>query len=113
MERCYLPALPEEACLLQYHALNVGPFLLRWPPPSPLMPPHDSASFPVHGLPPSSLFMEEIAQDRATAASKSHSQAEKRRRERINSHLTTLRKLIPRSDKVQGRGGCREAGSFG
>lgn len=34
------------------------------------------------------------------AASKSHSQAEKRRRDRINAQLATLRKLIPKSDKM-------------
>ncbi|KAF4350814.1 hypothetical protein G4B88_002143 [Cannabis sativa] len=39
-------------------------------------------------------------EDKAAAASKSHSQAEKRRRDRINAQLTTLRKLIPKSDKM-------------
>lgn len=39
-------------------------------------------------------------QDRAASASKSHSQAEKRRRDRINAQLATLRKLIPMSDKM-------------
>ncbi|CAK9326268.1 unnamed protein product [Citrullus colocynthis] len=41
-----------------------------------------------------------IAEDRAASASKSHSQAEKRRRDRINAQLATLRKLIPKSDKM-------------
>ncbi|KAL1823892.1 hypothetical protein ACET3Z_010670 [Daucus carota] len=36
----------------------------------------------------------------AASASKSHSQAEKRRRDRINAQLATLRKLIPKSDKM-------------
>ncbi|KAL4287281.1 hypothetical protein AHAS_Ahas19G0170500 [Arachis hypogaea] len=40
-----------------------------------------------------------VAGDRAVSASKSHSQAEKRRRDRINAQLTSLRKLIPKSDK--------------
>ncbi|XP_074368474.1 transcription factor bHLH51-like [Apium graveolens] len=40
-----------------------------------------------------------LEQDRS-AASKSHSQAEKRRRDRINAQLATLRKLIPKSDKM-------------
>ncbi|KAJ1382048.1 Myc-type, basic helix-loop-helix [Sesbania bispinosa] len=41
-----------------------------------------------------------IEGDRAASASKSHSQAEKRRRDRINAQLATLRKLIPKSDKM-------------
>ncbi|KAK3407834.1 transcription factor bHLH51 [Eucalyptus grandis] len=51
-----------------------------------------------------------MADDRATSASasasasasvsKSHSQAEKRRRDRINAQLATLRKLIPKSEKM-------------
>ncbi|KAG6602612.1 Transcription factor bHLH51 [Cucurbita argyrosperma subsp. argyrosperma] len=41
-----------------------------------------------------------IADVRAVSASKSHSQAEKRRRDRINAQLATLRKLIPKSDKM-------------
>lgn len=36
----------------------------------------------------------------ASAASRSHSEAEKRRRDRINAQLSTLRKLIPRSEKM-------------
>ena len=46
------------------------------------------------------LPIEGPAEDRAASASKSHSQAEKRRRDRINAQLATLRKLIPKSDKV-------------
>ncbi|XP_039143787.1 transcription factor bHLH30-like [Dioscorea cayenensis subsp. rotundata] len=38
--------------------------------------------------------------DRAAMALKSHSEAERRRRERINAHLSTLRGLIPSSDKL-------------
>ncbi|KAJ0046632.1 hypothetical protein Pint_06544 [Pistacia integerrima] len=41
-----------------------------------------------------------VPEDRSTTASKSHSQAEKRRRDRINAQLATLRKLIPKSDKM-------------
>ncbi|KVI07005.1 transcription factor bHLH51-like [Cynara cardunculus var. scolymus] len=37
---------------------------------------------------------------KATAASKNHSEAEKRRRDRINAHLTTLRRLVSNSDKM-------------
>ncbi|KAJ1401183.1 Myc-type, basic helix-loop-helix [Sesbania bispinosa] len=39
-------------------------------------------------------------ENRAASASNSHSQAEKRRRDRINAQLATLRKLIPKSDKM-------------
>ncbi|KAF3509882.1 hypothetical protein F2Q69_00001988 [Brassica cretica] len=38
--------------------------------------------------------------DRAESVSRSHSLAEKRRRDRINSHLSALRKLVPDSDKL-------------
>eukprot|EP00249_Psilotum_nudum_P016105 c25659_g1_i4 orf=95-907(-) len=37
---------------------------------------------------------------KALAASKSHSETERRRRERINTHLTTLRSLLPSSTKT-------------
>ncbi|XP_042028962.1 transcription factor bHLH51-like [Salvia splendens] len=40
------------------------------------------------------------ADDRAASASRSHSEAEKRRRDRINAQLSTLRKLIPKSEKM-------------
>ncbi|XP_010508894.1 PREDICTED: transcription factor bHLH51-like [Camelina sativa] len=38
--------------------------------------------------------------DKAESLSRSHRLAEKRRRDRINSHLTALRKLVPNSDKL-------------
>ncbi|EFJ21310.1 hypothetical protein SELMODRAFT_412681 [Selaginella moellendorffii] len=37
---------------------------------------------------------------KALAASKSHSEAERRRRERINKHLSTLRTLLPNTAKT-------------
>lgn len=37
---------------------------------------------------------------KAAMALKSHSEAEKRRRERINGHLATLRDMVPCTDKV-------------
>ncbi|GLJ17223.1 hypothetical protein SUGI_0298370 [Cryptomeria japonica] len=37
---------------------------------------------------------------KALAASRNHSEAERRRRERINTHLSTLRRLIPSRDKM-------------
>ncbi|XP_044507836.1 transcription factor bHLH51 [Mangifera indica] len=56
-----------------------------------------SNSTQLHEFPP---WSNPIPEDRSTTASKSHSQAEKRRRDRINAQLATLRKLIPKSDKM-------------
>lgn len=39
---------------------------------------------------------------RVAMALKSHSEAERRRRQRINGHLTTLRSMIPCTEKVGG-----------
>ncbi|MBA0572030.1 hypothetical protein Golob_002394 [Gossypium lobatum] len=44
--------------------------------------------------------VEEIAEDTATTVYTSHSQAEKRRRDRINTQLSALRELIPMSHKM-------------
>ncbi|KAI4343017.1 hypothetical protein MLD38_027567 [Melastoma candidum] len=41
-----------------------------------------------------------VSKEKALAALRSHSEAERRRRERINSHLATLRGLVPRTDKM-------------
>ncbi|XP_009624214.1 transcription factor bHLH30-like [Nicotiana tomentosiformis] len=40
------------------------------------------------------------SEGKSIAALKSHSEAERRRRERINAHLATLRNLVPSSDKM-------------
>lgn len=42
----------------------------------------------------------ECEDSKVGSASKNHSQAEKRRRDRINAHLATLRKLVSNSDKM-------------
>ncbi|KDP44742.1 hypothetical protein JCGZ_01242 [Jatropha curcas] len=47
-----------------------------------------------------SIQIHETAEEKAASVSKSHSQAEKRRRDRINAQLSILRKLIPKSDKM-------------
>ncbi|GAV57385.1 HLH domain-containing protein [Cephalotus follicularis] len=41
-----------------------------------------------------------VSESKAMAALKSHSEAERRRRERINSHLDTLRGLVPCTEKM-------------
>ncbi|PSR93213.1 Transcription factor like [Actinidia chinensis var. chinensis] len=56
--------------------------------------------FQSRGYHPWSMPIEGVTEDRAASSSKSHSQAEKRRRDRINAQLATLRKLIPKSDKM-------------
>lgn len=44
-----------------------------------------------------------LQDDKAAMALKSHSEAERRRRERINAHLATLRTMVPCSDKAPTR----------
>lgn len=41
-----------------------------------------------------------VSEAKALAALKSHSEAERRRRERINAHLATLRGLVPSTEKM-------------
>eukprot|EP00249_Psilotum_nudum_P023324 c28831_g1_i1 orf=578-1576(-) len=48
----------------------------------------------------SKMTPKEILEAKSLAASKSHSEAERRRRERINSHLATLRTLLPSTTKT-------------
>ncbi|KAA3482023.1 transcription factor bHLH51 [Gossypium australe] len=95
MENCYPLTLLEPPNCDGFNAAaisNEPPFIVPWP-----MEPLFSASSSVrcHG------FTSPVIPDKATVASKSHSEAEKRRRDRINSQLTALRKLIPKSNKDQ------------
>ncbi|PKI70763.1 hypothetical protein CRG98_008855 [Punica granatum] len=47
-----------------------------------------------------SIAKKAASPEKALAALKSHSEAERRRRERINSHLATLRGLVPCTEKM-------------
>lgn len=49
---------------------------------------------------PMILGKKQSLETRNVAALKSHSEAERRRRERINSHLATLRNFVPCTDKM-------------
>jgi hypothetical protein len=90
------PAAPAEANWVQTSAAVYDESFLV-PCPS-----HASASanFQVYGFPSWSVPLQEASEDKAASSSKSHSQAEKRRRDRINAQLGILRKLIPKSEKV-------------
>lgn len=87
------PAAPSEANWVQTSDAVYDESLLV-PCPS-----HASASanFQVNGFP---SWIQDASENRAASGSKSHSQAEKRRRDRINEQLGILRKLIPKSEKV-------------
>ena len=49
---------------------------------------------------PVKIEKKSVPEEKAIAALKSHSEAERRRRERINAHLDTLRTLFPCREKV-------------
>lgn len=108
MENVYPSDWPESANFSQYckAAADVNSTESSFLFPPSLEDPHGastSTNFQFCGLPLTSSFsmpIDGFVEDRAAAASKSHSLAEKRRRDRINAQLATLRKLIPKSDKV-------------
>lgn len=59
-----------------------------------------SSSSTYYPLEMSGVTTETTPHDKALAALKNHKEAEKRRRERINSHLNRLRALLPCNSKV-------------
>jgi hypothetical protein len=54
----------------------------------------------VKAQPPVKSGKEGVSEEKAMAALKNHCEAERRRRERINSNLDTLRGLVPSSEKM-------------
>ena len=103
MENCYHSSRPEAENWADFNAMpsNESSFIVPWPI-EPYFP--TSSSVKCRGFPSWAAPIEGVAEDRATTVSKSHSQAEKRRRDRINAQLVALRKLIPKSDKVLSSG---------
>ncbi|XP_022764980.1 transcription factor bHLH51-like [Durio zibethinus] len=99
MENSYHSSLPEAENWVDFNATisNESSFIVPWS-----IEPHFSASSSIQcqGFPSWGPPIEGAAEDRATTVTKSHSQAEKRRRDRINAQLAALRKLIPKSDKM-------------
>ncbi|XP_022887145.1 transcription factor bHLH51-like [Olea europaea var. sylvestris] len=110
MENCFWPEEYRYASWNQSQSEleSDNPFLVPWLPPNPPPPGEVAASeaalqfhcYPSSVLPPWPAPFEGVAEDRGGSASRSHSEAEKRRRDRINGQLATLRKLIPKSEKM-------------
>ncbi|KAH7315987.1 hypothetical protein KP509_21G073100 [Ceratopteris richardii] len=76
---------PKESVVPSYVALNAGSLVLD-----------STRGELVNAL---KATPKEILEAKALAASRSHSEAERRRRERINAHLATLRTIVPSSVK--------------
>ncbi|KAL3523997.1 hypothetical protein ACH5RR_016831 [Cinchona calisaya] len=99
MANCFSSDLQEDSTRTNCHqaAINMAemPFLA---------PQNEVSSFNFNGYPfslhPWGIPVEGFEEGKAANATRSHSEAEKRRRDRINAQLATLRKLIPKSEKM-------------
>ncbi|KAJ8760056.1 hypothetical protein K2173_010912 [Erythroxylum novogranatense] len=82
--------------LADHGMINVGPY--TFPAMQSLCSSSSSSyhNYPLEG----SVVTDMTPQDRALAALRNHKEAEKRRRERINSHLDKLRTLLPCNSKT-------------
>ncbi|GAB4851767.1 hypothetical protein Ancab_031167 [Ancistrocladus abbreviatus] len=87
-------------CLAGTGAMNTGGYMKftapTYDPPLPIHSYCSSSSF--YGYEASGIS--ESAEAKAIAALRNHKEAEKRRRERINSHLNSLRALLPCNSKT-------------
>ncbi|XVF56318.1 hypothetical protein PTKIN_Ptkin06aG0109200 [Pterospermum kingtungense] len=91
---------PETSELYRFLAQNgVGSYSYSGNSEFPIMQGFSSSST-YYPLEMSGVTTETTPQDKALAALKNHKEAEKRRRERINSHLNRLRSLLPCNSKT-------------
>ncbi|OMO50069.1 hypothetical protein CCACVL1_30657 [Corchorus capsularis] len=102
MENCYHSTWPDSENWVDFNSTpsNESSFIFPWSIEQPQFSASSSVQYCQANFPSWEIPIEGIAEDKATAVSKSHSQAEKRRRDRINAQLAALRKLIPKSDKM-------------
>ncbi|KAH7853814.1 hypothetical protein Vadar_006880 [Vaccinium darrowii] len=81
-----------DQCQMTGVSKDTSSSVVPWPPCA-----ESISSFQCHSDNPFGGVQEDGS---GASASRNHSQAEKRRRDRINAQLATLRKLIPKSDKM-------------
>ncbi|KAJ8769420.1 hypothetical protein K2173_002910 [Erythroxylum novogranatense] len=103
MEEQYFSCWPAKSADIDWVQKNYAEhgqsFLIPWPQ-IPHASSSSSSTVQVQRFPSLSIPLQETAEDTTPSVSNSHSLAEKRRRDRINTQLGILRKLIPKSDKM-------------